>query len=271
MNIDRRHLRLGPELLLVGPPDVANHRLLVGADRALGKLGDLASHLQRTLEAPSRRHDLVCEADPKRLLRVDGTTGDDHLHRLRVAHDERQPDGHPVPGDDVPAALQGAEDGVLGDDPDVGQERVLEPRGDGPAVHRRDHGLEHVEPTRVSAVPGRVVEVGAELVPIVHLRLGRVREIPAGAERLARTRDHEHEGLVVVAKPPPGVVKLVVHLAADGVSLLGAVVGENGDVAVPLIADRLVAHRSSWGSRWLSSRVSVLSRSSRRAEVRSRR
>ena len=178
-------------------------------------------------------------------MRVDWAAGDDHLHRLCVADDQRQPDGHPVPGDDVPTALESAEDRVFGDDPDIGQERVLEAGRDRPAIHRRYHGLEDVGPARVSAVPGRVVEVGPELVPVAGRRRSRVREIPARTERLALTRDHEHKGVVLVAKARPGIVKLGVHLPADRVSLVGTVVGENGDMAVPLVANRFVGHWSS--------------------------
>ena len=57
---------------------------------------------------------------------VDAPAGDDQLHRLREADDERQAHGHAVAADDVPAPLERAELRVLGDDPDVGQQRGLE-------------------------------------------------------------------------------------------------------------------------------------------------
>ena len=134
---------------------------------------------------------------------------------------------------------------LRGDDPDVGEQRVLEPGGDRPAVDGRDHRLEHVDAPGVAAVAGGVVDVGAELVPFRPRPVGGVLEVPAGAERLARAGDHEHERLVVVAKPPPGVVELVVHPPRDRVALLGPVVGEDGDVVVDLVGDLLVIHPSS--------------------------
>ena len=57
---------------------------------------------------------------------------------------------------------------------------------------------------------------------------GGVREVPAGAERVAGAGDHQHEGVVVVAEALPGIVELRVHLAADRVALIRAVVGEDG-------------------------------------------
>src|SRR5262249_28083055 len=172
-----RVLGLLAQPLLVGEPDIPDHRLLVGADRALGQRGDLVGELDRALERLALRHHLVREPDPKRLLGADLAAGDDQLHRARVADGEVRAPGHAVAADDVPAALERAEDGVLGGDPDVGEQRVLEAGGDGPAVHRRDHRLEDVNPARVAALARRIHDAGPELVPVRPARLPQLPRV----------------------------------------------------------------------------------------------
>ena len=86
--------------------------------------------------------------------------GDHELHRLGEADDERQPHGHAVAADDVPAPLERAELGVLGGDADVGEQRRLEAGRERVAVDRRDHRLEDVGLARVAALAGAVVEAG---------------------------------------------------------------------------------------------------------------
>jgi hypothetical protein len=71
---------------------------------------------------------------------------------------------------------------------------------------------------------------------------GRVLEVPSGAEGVALAGDHQDELILRIAEALPGVVELPVHLPADGVSLLGAVVGEHGDVPLVLVAQGLVVH-----------------------------
>jgi hypothetical protein len=63
-----------------------------------------------------------------------------------------------------------------------------------------------------AAVAGRVVDVGAPLVPVAHLGGSGVGEVPSGAEGVAAAGDHEDERLGVVAEALPGVVELGVHL-----------------------------------------------------------
>ncbi len=113
-----------------------------------------------------------------------------------VADHQRQPHGHPVAADDVPAPLQRPEYGVLSDDPDVGEEGVLEAGRHRPAVDRGDHRLEDIDPAGVAAFPGGVVDAGPELVPVGRLalaELGGVLQIPARAEGLALAGDHQDE------------------------------------------------------------------------------
>jgi hypothetical protein len=205
--------------------------------------------LVRELDGAAERvvGDLVDEADAQRLLGVDGAAGDDELHRLGEADDERQADGEAVAGDDVPPPLQRAEDRARRRDADVGEQRRLEPRGDGPAVHRGDHRLEDVDAAGVAADAGQRVEVAAELVVVRPRPLGRVGQVPSGAERVAGARDDEDERVVVVAEALPRVVQLLVHPAADRVALRGPVVGEDHHMAVRVVPEGLVAMSSGHG------------------------
>ena len=139
---------------------------------------------------------------------ADPSPGDHELHRLGEAHHQGQSDGQAVAADDVPAPLECPELGVLRGDPDVGQKRGLQPRGERVAVHRRDDRLEDVHLSRVATLAGRVVEALAKGVVVAELRqIGSVLKVPARTERgLSGARDDQDEGIIVVAEPLPRVV-----------------------------------------------------------------
>ena len=119
--------------------------------------------------------------------------------------------------------------------------RRLEAGRHGPAVDGRDHRLEHVDLARVAACPGQLVDAAAKLVPLGHRPLGRVGQVPPGAERAARPREHEDERVVVVAKAAPGVMELGVHLSADRVPLLRTIQRQDRDPLGELVSQGLVA------------------------------
>jgi hypothetical protein len=107
------------------------------------------------------------------LLRVDAPPGDDELHRLGKPDDQRQAHRQSVTADDVPAALERAELGILGGDANVGEERRLEARGKRVSIDGRDDGLEDVGLARVAALAWAVVQPDA--VGVVVPELAEVR------------------------------------------------------------------------------------------------
>jgi hypothetical protein len=236
---------LDAQPVLEAAAHAAQHGLLVAADRALGQGRDLVGQLLRARERLAPGYDLVDESDPLRLAHVDAPAGDDELHRLREAHDQRQPRREPVATHDVPAPLEGTELGVLGGDAYVGEQRGLEPGRERVAVDRGDDRLEDVHLARVAAGARQIVEIATIPVEVAELReLRGILQVPAGAEgRLAGAGDDEHERVVVVPKTLPGVVQLLVHDTADRVVLLRPVVGQRDDVTVLLVAKGLVGHR----------------------------
>src|SRR5208283_3410645 len=235
-------LGLVAELLLERAADIAHDRFLVSANSSLRQLRDLARELKGAGENLLSRHDLVGQTDAQRVLGADRPARDDEFHRAPEPDDQRQAHGQAVSCNDVPAALKGAEDGGLRNDPNVGEERGLEARRNRVAVHRRDDGLEDVHLARIATDAGEVVKVPAVSIPILARPLGGIREIPASAEGLSGSRHDEYERIVVVPKALPGVLELRVHPAVDRVALIGPVVGQKGHLVLDRVSDRFIVH-----------------------------
>ena len=209
---------VGHRLVLTEPAALQRGRP-VAAQALLGQRGDLVGQLVRPGQRRAAGHDLIDQPDALGLAGVDPAPGDDQLHGPGEAHHQRKSRRQPVAAHDVPAPLQGAELRVLGGDPNVGQQRGLQPGGERVAVDRGDHRLEHVDAAGVAARAREVVDGAAEGLPVVDLAdLGRILEVPSRGERgLARARDDQDEGLVVVAEALPRMVELLGHLAIDRV------------------------------------------------------
>ena len=235
-------LGLVAELLLERAADIAHDRFLVSANSSLRQLRDLARELKGAGENLLSRHDLVGQTDAQRVLGADRPARDDEFHGAPEPDDQRQAHGQAVSCNDVPAALKGAEDGGLRNDPNVGEERGLEARRNRVAVHRRDDGLEDVHLARIATDAGEVVKVPAVSIPILARPLGGIREIPASAEGLSSSRHDEYERIVVVPKALPGVLELRVHPAVDRVALIGPVVGQKGHLVLDRVSDRFIVH-----------------------------
>ena len=73
------------------------------------------------------RHHLVGQTDAQRVRGADRPAGDDEFHGAPEPDHQRQAYGQAVSCNDVPAALERAEEGGLRNDPDVGEERSLRP------------------------------------------------------------------------------------------------------------------------------------------------
>ena len=105
--------------------------------------GDGAGHGERGSHELVCGHDLVDQADGKRLLRSDDAGGEGELQRLGDAHDA----GEEVAGAELwveaDAEEDGAHLGLLRCYADVAGERDAEAEADGGAVDRGDGGLGH--------------------------------------------------------------------------------------------------------------------------------
>ena len=246
-------LGLDPQALVERFAEASDRGLLVGVDRRLRQLGDLGRQLQRPLEAPAARRDLVDEPDPLGLGGADDAAGDDHLHRATHADDPRQALRATVGEADVPAPAGDAEAGVLVGDPDVAPAGPLEPAGVGDAVDGGDHRLVEVGPAgRAEHAGALAAGVGGELLrregEEAVLARGPGRDVAAGAEgAFAGAGQHRDLGFVVVAERGPGVLQLARGLRRDRIHLVRAVERHDRDRPASLVADVLVVHLASSG------------------------
>jgi hypothetical protein len=174
---------------------------------------------------------LVDEADPVRLLGVDGPAGEDHLQGAAHAHDPRQALGSTVDQRHAPAPLEEAEGRASGGDPHVAPERQLDPSGQTPTLDRRDRRLRWSEAGRAH----RPVWVGD--VEVHRLEVG------AGAEGLPPgSGEDENASALVGLEVAQSLTEELGGRRVDRVAPLGAIDGQHRGGADPLVA-KLPAHR----------------------------
>ena len=113
----------------------------VGEHRLLRERRDLLGELEGAIEMAARLDDLVDEADPVRLLGVDGAAGEDHLEGAAHADDPWQALGAAVDQGHAPSPLEETEGRAAGGDPQVAPERQLDASRQAPALDRGDRGL----------------------------------------------------------------------------------------------------------------------------------
>ncbi len=231
---ERRH---GPR-----PRVAAGHRVAGGVPGVLRRVGMGGD------PRPGGRHQLLAggdqlvdQAEPLGLLRVELRTLEQHVHQ-RVLEPE-----HPHYAGDPAAAGQQPESGlrepdphrpVIDADPVVARERDLEATAERGAVDRRDdRAWERLEPPQVGL---HRLDHREDLVRVVLRRPAHPREVSAGEERLLRA-GHDHAGhlVLLVVEPVDGRGHRhpveVVHGVGAG---RGVVEGEGDDpVLVPLVAD----------------------------------
>src|SRR5206468_3834630 len=136
---------LGEELhleegLLVGSVAEVD-QLLREPDRERRVGGDLPGEPRGGGEMIARRHDLVHEAERKRLRSRDHAARHDELLRLRIADGADEPGRAAHVGDEPEPDLGQAELAVAGRDPQVERERELESESGHVAMERADDGL----------------------------------------------------------------------------------------------------------------------------------
>jgi hypothetical protein len=142
----------------------------------------------------------------------------------------------PVGQRQAPALVEQADTGVVGHDPEVAPTGELDAARQAPAVHGGDRRLPRVEQSEPHRAGGVGVAVLEELLHPL--------EVGAGAERpVAGARDHQDLGGVVVPEGDDALGQFHGQVGVDVVVDLGAVEGEQRDLAVPL--DEQLRHHSS--------------------------
>src|SRR5439155_1272701 len=213
------------------------HPVQPGRDRRIGS--DLAGEPRGGGEMIARRHDLVHEAERKRLRSRDHAARHDELLRLRIADGADEPGRAAHVGDETEPDLGQAELAVAGRDPQVERERELESESGHVAMEGADDGLLD----RLEARQRRL-----------HLAYdraeGRARlALDVGREHAEIDASREHPPLAVDDHGPYIPVALggghrvdegKEHLAVDGVPLLGPVEAD--------VEDRVLAARDDEGA-----------------------
>src|SRR5581483_6027011 len=188
------------------------------------------------LHQPVGRHHPVDETHAQRLGGVDAPAEEQEL--LRMLHAEH-------PGHDEERWGRAELDLRLAELRRVGSHRVVAGHGqvaaaaEAIAVHGR-----HDRKARAPHAQPRLVAVLGVVAPVLHARarLFPRRDVEAGAECLAGAGDDQRPDVVVALASVHGSAEVGEQLIGEGVHLLRAVQGEDGERAVLLELDRGVGH-----------------------------
>ena len=180
-------------------------------------------------------HDPVGEPDRGGLGGVDGTSGEDHVHRPAGADQAGQAHGPAIDERHAPASAEDAKDGGFVGHPQVAPQGQFEAAGHRVARHGGDHRLGQPQ----SADAHRPVAVGTD--PVAALGADR-GEVGPGAEHAAFAVEHGDRGLRIGVELPERGGEQRGGRPIDGVAARGAVQEDGGDRPRSLNPDGLIGH-----------------------------